>query len=565
MVALNADVVGYSALVADDLERMTTTMADYHQLVTRAIDTNGGTLANFVGDSFMAIFETATDALRAAITITTEIEDRNHDIPVTARARFRMGIDHGPISVSEAGYHGDALNISARIQAIAPPGGLAVSERVYRALDEPALRFRAMGRQHLKNIPEDTDVYEFSGLPTDGAVSRLRRSPLSLETPTVAVMPIHTEDAGDDARGVAEMIRQDLIHRLTQVPDLNVVDAGGSTADRPPSAARYMLETGVHQFGNTTRLYATLFDVTTMNIVKSHKWVHPLGEFVELSDEFADEVARSIQIELVVGAPAGLYSDLDDPEAIARVNKGWYQLRTDTREGWVRAVELFKEVRESHPDQPYGWVLTAFALWIGAANDYATDPGAAFREARDMARVAAEIGDPTGMSSAVEAAILMSQGRAEEALATLEQVEILRPTCDVTFGLEGSVRRYLGEWERAVELLDTAMRLTGINKPWYPTVKATSLFSGGRLESAAAIAQEVLEYQPHNLEALLVLAATQSELGLERRARATAGRISEMFPSVDVSAWLDKTPYQRREMVDRWKTDLASLGVIVGP
>ncbi|MGA9595333.1 MAG: tetratricopeptide repeat protein, partial [Acidimicrobiia bacterium] len=98
----------------------------------------------------------------------------------------------------------------------------------------------------------------------------------------------------------------------------------------------------------------------------------------------------------------------------------------------------------------------------------------------------------------------------------------------------------------------------------YPTVKAASLFVGGRVEEAASVAQGVLDYQPNNLEALLVLAAAQVELGMDRRARATAELIKERFPSVDVEDWLDKTPYHRRDVVERWKVDMTSAGAIVG-
>ena len=114
----------------------------------------------------------------------------------------------------------------------------------------------------------------------------------------------------------------------------------------------------------------------------------------------------------------------------------------------------------------------------------------------------------------------------------------------------------------AVDLTDRAMRLTGVNKPWYPTVKACSLFMGGRVEQAASVAEMVLEYQPHNLEALLVLTAAQVELGLDRRARATAELIRERYPSVDIAEWLDRNPYQGKDMVDRWKEDLVSAGAI---
>jgi tetratricopeptide (TPR) repeat protein len=253
---------------------------------------------------------------------------------------------------------------------------------------------------------------------------------------------------------------------------------------------------------------------------------------------------------------------LNDPEAIERIYLGWYQLRTDTREGWSKALDLFTRVSESHPTHPYGHGLAAFAMWLGAANGWSPDPAAALQQAREMANRAVEVGDVTGLSQAVEAAILMLEGRIEQALERLENLEIVRPTCDVTFGLEGSLRRYLGDWQKAVELLDVAMRLTGINKPWYPTVKASSLFVGGRLEEAVSIAESVVEYQPHNLEALLVLAAAQMELGMERRARATVARIQEQYPAMDAAAWLDQSPYQRRDVVERWKHDLAAVGLI---
>jgi tetratricopeptide (TPR) repeat protein len=237
-------------------------------------------------------------------------------------------------------------------------------------------------------------------------------------------------------------------------------------------------------------------------------------------------------------------------------------MRSDNVQGWTQALDLFGRVAESHPEQPYGHVLSAFALWLGVANGWVADPAAGLEDARRRAGVGVTLGDPTGMAHAVQAAILMLEGKPDEALAILDDVEIIRPTCDVTYALQGSLRRYLGEWQRAVELLDIAMRLTGINKPWYPTVKASSLFVGGKLEEAVAIAEAVLEHQPSNLEALLVLAAAQSELGMGRRARATAQLIEERFPSVDVETWLDNSPYQRREIVERWKGDLASVGAI---
>jgi len=562
LVALNADIVGYSRLMADDFEGTRATVEDCRQLVEETVSAAGGTVSSFVGDNFMAVFRDARSAVQTAISIAAEIENRNTEVPQSQQMRFRMGLDQGEVAVSGGGYFGEALNIAARIQSLARPGGVSISGRVYRALDEPALRFLSMGRKQLKNIPEPVEVYEFADLPADSAVLARRRS-LALESPTLAVLPIHTEMVDDSVRATAGMIRRDLLHRLARVPQLSVVDAALEPGGGPPGGnARYMLETGVHQFGERVQVYATLYDVTTMNVVKSHKWTATVEEIFPLSDTIADEVARSVEIDLVIGEPAGLYRDLNDPQATERIYLGWYHFRTDTREGWSKALNLFEEVMESHPEQPYGWVLSAFAHFVGASNGWVPDPEAALQRAWDQAQTGFDVGDLTGMAKAVQAAVLMATGRVEESLQTIDGLVITRPTCDVTFGLEGSVRRYLGQWEQAVDLLDVAMRLTGVNKPWYPTVKACSLFIGGRVERAASIAEEVLEYHPNNLEALLVLAAAQAEMGLERRARATAELVRERFPTMDLEAWLKGNPYQNAEIVDRWRADLVSAGVI---
>jgi adenylate cyclase len=562
MVALNADVVGYSRLIADDLEGVTATIDEYRDLVARTVVADGGTLVNFVGDNFMAVFAGAMDAMRAAIAITTEIEAANAGRAGARVIRFRMGLDQGVIAVSTGDHFGDALNIAARIQALAQPGGISVSGRVYRALDEPALRFRPIGRRQLKGIPGDVDIYEFADLPSEGSALSGSR-PLALESPTVAVLPFHADLADDTLRTTANLLRTDMVHRLTRIPGLQVIDARTEPgAGAAPPSARYLIETGIVKLGDQVRVHATVMDVTTMNVVKSHKWTASVADLFGLSDAIADEVGRSVEVDLIVGEPAGLYADLDDPVAIEQVYLGWYHLNTGMPEGWARALELFGEVARTHPDKPYGHVLSAFANWMGASNGWAADPAATFDLARQLAGIGLACGDPTGMARTVEAAILVSEGRPEEALAAIEAVEIVRPTCDITFGLEGSVRRYLGEFDKAVDLTDKAMRLTGVNKPWYPTVKACSLLMGGRAEQAAAVAEMVLEHQPHNLEALLVLAAAQVELGLDRRARATAALIRERHPSVDVATWLDESPYQARGPVERWKGDLRSVGAI---
>ena len=302
MVALNADVVGYSGLIADDLEAMTATMDQYRVLDRIAgLGKNRGTLVNFVGDNFMAVFGATTDAMAAAIAITTEIEARNATVQSSRAVRFRMGMDQGVVSVSGGEYLGDALNIAARIQAIAPPGGISVSSRVYRALDEPVLRFRPTGRRHLKGIPEEVEIYELADLPTDAVTPNSHRS-LALEAPSVAVLPISSQNADESVQATGDILRSDLIHRLSRIPQLKVIDAKAEPSDSGPRhSARYIIETGVHQAGEDVRVYAEVIDVASMNVVKVHKWAVKRRDLFGLSDELADEVARALEVDLTDG------------------------------------------------------------------------------------------------------------------------------------------------------------------------------------------------------------------------------------------------------------------------
>ena len=558
--ALNGDVVGYSRLLADDFATTSDAMVRARAIVESAVDDHDGTLVNFVGDNFMAVFDEAMDAVETAIAITTELESVNADVPETQRLRFRLGLDRGDVSVTEGHYEGESLNVAARIQAIAPPGGLSVSGAMYRELDEPALRFRPTGAHTLKNIPEPVDVYEFADLPTVDSAP-IMADHVRPETPKVVVLPIIADGLDPEALRLAGVVRSDILHRLSSIPGLDVVDAAKEDDDASPEQmGRYVLESLVTQFGSQVRINTSLIDTTTWNVVKAHKLTGAVEDGLALSDEVSEAMGYAVEVDLVVGVPATLYAEIDDPVGIEQIYRGWYHLRSPTREDWEEAMESFESVAQSHPHLPYGPVLWAYATFIGVTNGWL--PETALDDARAKAQWAKDNRDPTGMAQALLAAVLMMQGKVDDAVQTLEGLEIIRPTCDVTYGLEGSVKRYMGEFDEAADLMDVAMRLSLVNKPWYPTVKACSLFLGNRLEHAAAVAESVLESEPHNIEALLVLTGVQVELGLERRARATADRIREQFPTLDVDAWLDRNPYEDRTMLDRWRSDLATVGLV---
>jgi adenylate cyclase len=568
LVALNADVVSYSRLVADDAVHTATVLATVRAIVDKEIATGGGSLVNFVGDNFMAVFERPEQAVHTAIAITNAVAAENASFPEYLRLRFRMGIDIGRVHIDDDGsYLGDALNIAARIQSIAPPGGLSISGDVFRALDEPSFRFRLRGTHRLKNIPQEVDVYDFADLPAEGDTSPDPKRPLSLETPRVAVLPMHIADDADDLEPVGAFLLSDVMSGLINLHNLDVVDVtnsegrANSTQPTPPNV-RYMLLSGIIQSGAQLHVWAQVREVVTQSVLWVGKWDCDEGAVFDMADELATEIVRAFEIELIVGEPARVYHELGSPDAIAKVYEGWYNLTAGTRNGWNRANTLFGELRTDAPNNAVGPVLYAFTQWMGARDGLIDDRARGFEEARTNAQHGLGLGDNTGLSSMILAAVELEHGDADAALEGIANAKILRPTCDLTWAMEASIRRYLGEWEQAVDLIDQAMDLSPVNKPWYPTVLASSYYVGQKYEQAAAVAEEVLEHQPKNIEALLVLAASQSHLGLDRRARATGAAISERFPDADASQWLASNPYQDNRFLDRWYHDLEIAGLV---
>ena len=169
--------------------------------------------------------------------------------------------------------------------------------------------------------------------------------------------------------------------------------------------------------------------------------------------------------------------------------------------------------------------------------------------------------DDTGLSHMIVAALQLHVGGDLDAALSAARVALQRrPTCDVTFVVEASVQRYLGAWEAAVEACHRALEIVAMPQPWHGTVLASAYYVGERYHEAVEVAEGVVQADPNNLEALLVLAAAQQGLRLSRRARATVGTIIDRFPNARRGS-LAAHPYRDPKILQRWNTHLAAAGL----
>jgi adenylate cyclase len=563
-VALHADIADYSRHMADDEAATVATVRAYQEIVARAVGDAGGTMVNFVGDSFVAVFADAQAAMRTAIAICGTVSERNRHLPKTRHMWFRLGLDIGDIVVAEDGRHfGEVLNIAARVQAIADVGGINVTEAVFRELDEPGLRLIGIGARRLKNIPEPVRVYRLAGAAGDNDRPRQPDRP-ALQS--VAVLPVIGID-NPKTREIAHGLRLDLVTALTNIPGLRVIDAAvaaGGPGLGVELGAAYVLESGVVRSGERLRAYAEIVETVTMNRVWSRRWEGTTHDVFALQDAFTADTIRALEIDLVIGEPARIYRASLDGTELWAVYQGWYQFATGTPAAWRRAVELFGSVARARPDVVAGVALTAFALWWGGVQGLSDDPEADLEQAAAFARRGIELGDQTGLSHTVIAALqLHAGGDLDTALADAEEAILRRPTCDVSFAVAGSVHRYLGAWEPAVTACRRAIELSPVPKAWFMTVLASAYYVGEQYHDAIDLAEQVVNRSmgSRDPEALLVLAASQQALGLTRRARATVQTISERFPKLRRGDLSRRYPFRDPAILDRWHAHLLAAGV----
>ncbi len=567
-VVMNADIADYSRLMADDEAATVACVREYQVLVAEGVEGEGGTLVNFVGDSFVAVVDDVRSAMRTAIRICGAVRERNRALPKTRRMWFRLGLDIGEIVVADDGrYFGEPLNVAARVQSIAEVGGINVTEAVFNALDEPALRLIGLGRRRLKNIPEMVRVYRLEGMSAaDG--DRDVPAPNRRTRPSVAVLPVIGAD-GPATRDIAGALHLELTAALSQIPGLRVIDVAVAATDvaRPADlaaelGAAYCLATGLARSGERLRAYAEVADVTTFNRIWGQRWEGTTADAFALQDALTAGTMRALEVELVVGEPARIYRAALDDETRLAVYRGWYELLHNTREGWRRATELFGSIAESGSAEKVRTALLSFVLWWGAISGMSEDPQGDLDRAGAFAQRGRQLGDETGLSHTVIAALqLHGGGDLRGALAEATEALSRRPTCDVSFAVQASVQRYLGTWEAAIESSRRALDLSLMPNPWYTNVLASAYYVGERYHDAADVAEQLVGTNAETEETLLVLAAAQQALGLPRRAGATVALIQERFPALRCEDLQRRHPFRDPKILERWSRHLAAAGL----
>lgn len=556
---LTGDVAGFTRLVADDLGSTVEVLETLRAATTAVIEGSGGTLVDFAGDEFMALLPTVPAAFRAAQAIGERVEAANHGVPDHRRVAFRMGIAVGELITDDTRVYGEVVNLAARIRETAAPGGIALSGDAYIRLDEPAARFEPLGLRRFKNVPAPVRVFRLRNDPRAKGERPARRR-VGLH-PCIGFSGVKCRTEAPEAVRTAELLTIELRSALLRLPGLVLTTLSHPSGDGNDAEPGHLLEVSVDQLGDEIRVYSELVDVTRWLPIWGDRYQFHSAETAVHLDSVVEAVVGAVDVETYFGEHAVMWRSTLSSESVGLMYRGWQQLLTGTPEGITRALELAVRVSRDEPEAPDGPSVAAFVVTLGILTGLAENPEDDLVTAHDLAQEGLRRGDPTGLSQTVIAHVLMSRGEPLRAREVIDQAIDLRRTCDASYAVKASIQRYLGEWNEAVENVRHAIALTPTSLPWYWTVLASASYVGERHEDVVDAVEPLLDSGAASLEALLLLAASQSALGMARRSAATVSHISTRYPGVCAADALRDHPFVDAAVIERWRRHLADAGL----
>jgi TolB-like protein/class 3 adenylate cyclase/Tfp pilus assembly protein PilF len=552
---LAADVAGYSRLMgADEEGTLAQLKAIRKTLVDPTIAAHRGRIVKTTGDGMLVEFASAVDAARCAVEVQRGMARQNADVPQDARIEFRIGIHVGDVIIDENDIFGDGVNIAARLEGIAEPGGVCISDDAQRQIrGKVDIDFEDIGPQNLKNIIEPMRAWQ---LRIDRKSSALLSPKPSIETaqrlalpdkPSIAVLPFQNMSGDPEqeyfADGMVEEITTALsrFHWLFVIARTSTFSYKGRAVDVKQVSrelgVRYVLEGSVRKAANRVRITGQLIDATT----GAHLWADRFEGFLEnifeLQDQVASGVVGAIDPKLLEAEMARVKrkppANLDAYDCFLRASDYAYQWTNESNEA---ALRLFYKAIELDPNyaQAYAFALWCY-IWRNTARGLTDEE---LCETARLAREAVRLGKDDAFSlSWAGFSLAANNGELENGASLLDRALALNPNLARSWNLSGWVRIMLGQPELAIEHLARAMRLSPLDLAFHAmeTATASAHLRADRYDEASHWAEKALRDQPNSADAAQVLAVSCALGGDLERAQRAMQRLLQISPGRRIS------------------------------
>jgi class 3 adenylate cyclase/TolB-like protein/Flp pilus assembly protein TadD len=578
---LYADVAGYSRLTGADEDATHKTLNKYLDLFSQTIESHHGQVMHYAGDAILARFEAAVDALSCASVVQQQLAEYNEDLPENSQLHFRIGLNLGDVIEDRGEIYGDGVNIAARLESLADPGGICVSDAVRTAVQKKLdLNYEEMGDQSLKNIEEPVRAYRVlmdirsSAIPgSTGAESSSSSLEFSVpDRPSVAILPFKSLGSDPDQDYLADGIRLGIQATLVQLSGLFLVNAPALNTYRDSDATatsvgteldvRYILEGAVQQAGDRIRVTVQLTDVDTKQTIWAERYDRIVDDVFKLQDEITREVISALNIKLIKAESYRVWFEkITSPEAREYFYRGSSYLYGGNKEDNALARQMYEELYRVQPDSVIGPSNISITHWLDAFFNWTDNPDESIRQAAEWAKKAMQYDDNNGIGHAVYGHLQLLDGQYDEALTACSKGVELRASCPVAHGLMGLVLNYCGDARMAVKSLREALQLEKIYPAWMINVLAVAYRDCGEVELSISAAKESMRLNPQKDDAQLILCSNYKLAADHEQARSTADNIIASNPTFRLADYAKRQPYKHPAPLNRVIDALREAGL----
>jgi adenylate cyclase len=515
---LSADAAGYSRLMGEDEVSTVRTLEAYRKVMSDLIEQFRGRVVDSPGDNLLAEFSSVVDAVQCAVEIHEVIRAKNEELPEDRRMLFRIGVNLGDVIEEGDRIYGDGVNIAARLESLAEPGGICISGSAHEQIkNKLALGYEYIGVHTVKNIAEPLKVYrvpmgpkavtpkegnekktklknwQWTALGAAGAIIVIIGAlailnfyprgpsiePASIERmtyplpdkPSIAVLPFTNMSGDPEQDYIGDGLSENIISALSVSSQIFVI-ASNSTftyKGKPVKVqqvaedlgVQYVLEGSILKSGERLRVTAQLIDALSGHHLWSEVYDRKMRELFELLDEITKKIMVSLQVELTsLGKDARLFAKFtDNLEAWKHFMKGKELYESFVEEDNAKAREHFETALELDPQYVPAMSHLGFTHWLDSGMGWSDSPSASMNRAFELAQKAVELDDQDPLAHGLLGYVFLIQGQHEKAITEGTRAITLNPNFALGCGQLGSIMSYCGQFDESITMLKKGYRL----------------------------------------------------------------------------------------------------------
>lgn len=574
---LAADIANYSVLMGADDEATVRDLKGHQLVVMPMIERHAGRVIDTAGDGVLAEFGSVVDAVNCAIAIQQVMLQRNAEAPASRSMRFRMAVNLGDVVTDEARLYGDGVNVAARLQALAEPGGFCISAKVYEEVqDKIDAAFEFVGERALKNIARPVKVWRWiahaSIVRRAAATNTLATHPLP-EKPAIAVLPFDNLSVDPDQEYFADGICEDLITALSSMRWFFVIARNTTFTykDKAVDAKRVAAELGVHyvvegsvrKAADRVRITVQLIDGRTGTHVWAERFDGDLSDIFELQDRIVASVGSRIEPRLLESEARRTAdrsaSDLSAWDLVMRARSHYWRM-TPSESGI--AVDLLRDAVARYPTYAPAHSLLSFALLFNRSMGWIPVLGV-LDEARGCAHRAADIDDLDPWVHVSLGYLAVVDRDTDQALGHFDRAIALNPNFAAAMGWKGVAAAYGGRSEEAVSNIESSIRLSPHDpqNPIFIAAKGMAYYLAGRYDMALSCTRQAIPMRPNFVAGLRIYCAALAKANDIAQANEVLARIRLLQPGLSCSTLRLTVPYARPQDMEHFLDGLRAAGL----